>query len=273
MPRHLRDLDQFSSELVNGEEGGSWSPTSPIVIGHALGDSVTSEITLSTAGSLLSGDIDTVKGNDGYGSGYLPGVVLEGGALPVFESVRSRIVTVPLGFFAEAGTAPSAGYPAGHELDPLTLGARTNADYPLLSITMLTVPLPLRAQHRGATIASVEFRYVIPNQRSALPATKPRFRVVSAIGETYANLNGGGVGAYDANGWYVDQAANAAAYHDNGRTRSAIYVPNVANTNLDPSSRSYSLQILDETPSAIAVGNLFLSATVTLTNIANMQQE
>ena len=94
VPSHAwgRRLDQFSSELVNGDEGGEYAPTSPLVIGpHG-----TPTIDLTSVGSVLSGDVETVKGNrldDSIDS--TPGLVLLAGAVPALAATASRIVTVP----------------------------------------------------------------------------------------------------------------------------------------------------------------------------------
>src|SRR4051812_16622967 len=77
-PSHLRALDQYSSELVNGDEGGTWAPSAPIVLGAYASPS----LTLDTA-SVFSGDVKTVSGNSRGDELDTPGLVLQNGQPPL----------------------------------------------------------------------------------------------------------------------------------------------------------------------------------------------
>lgn len=267
-PAHMRKLDQFSSELVNGEDGGTFNPTDPIVVGPWT----TPNITLSTAGSVLSGDVETVAGNSRDATLDVPGIVLQGGNPPICVTARTRSVTVSFvdGIVTTdvgSGTAWSAW-----DVDPVSRSMRAII---ASSAEMLLLPLPFRAQHRGSTIDSVTFRYAIAQERVALPnLSKPWFGVFRG-GATAPTFLHTAAGAYNASGFYVDAAATVADYFSNGQTRTAVFTPNQNNTSLDPSAYYYFLAIFDETGTAgtALAGNRFMSATVALSAIADLRQE
>lgn len=268
-PAHGRNLDQYASELVNAEEGGSWAPSSPLVIGpHG-----TPTITLSTVGSVLSGDIETVKGNGrGAELDVLPGLVVQGSAVPSFQTPLTRSVSVGFSTFVEMSTSASTAtdHPF-YELDTETLGAKSIVDsglgYGNIVDYVLSVPLPIRAQHRGATISSVDFRMIAGSRIYALPATMPRYRIIKVTGDTTVTLHTV-AGAYDANGWYVDPAATVATYSNNGLPRTLSFVPNQNNTAIDPANSYFVVQARLAT-----LGSIMLSATVHLSAIADIRQE
>lgn len=275
-PAILRRLDQYSSELVNGEEGGAWAPEDPIVIGQSTiaGYASEPEVLLNSVGCVLSGDIETVKGNGlGVDIEPRPGLLMTG-TEPPFQSNRSRTIIVPFTAWADLEkTSNITANAIPHDafgIDPVTMCvmALTAA-----SAQVLTFILPVSAQHHSATIAQVTFRYAIANQRGALPGQMPRFRVVRFDATTLASLHTA-AGAYDANGWYTDQAANAVDYYNQGNTRTAVYVPNQNNTSLNPEAYYYAAQIINESgANADGKGNVFLSAEFSLTTIANLKPE
>lgn len=276
-PPILRNLDQYSSELVNGEDGGTYSPTDPITIGNSqLGEEV--EVSFTSANCQLVGDIETVRGNASrndllHEPHIEPGLILEAGAVPIFENARTRDVIVPLGFFNEH-RAGALGGTLIHTIDPATFGARSNDLTG--SHDAVTIPLPFRAAHRGATITSVDFHFAIPLERTVMPTTKPKFRVLRCTAGPQA-LHAVGVGGYDGDGWLPDPASTIADYHNAGKTRVVTYVCDTGNTNLNPTDYFYAVQFFDETGGGfvdgVHVGNQFLTAVVHLTSIADFRQE
>lgn len=268
-PAFLRNLDQYSSELVNGDEGGDWSPFDPIVIGpHG-----TPTVTLDTAGSVLSGDVETVKGNQlDARLDATPGLVLQGGAIPTFANARSRTIVVPFTCFIEGrlNTLPLP-FPF-YEIDPVTLGAKSNLLGDLYSYSdtvIVSVPFPVRAQHRNATIDSIDFRVLIAGQFRTMPATPMHLRIVRVSANTSVALHSNG-GDYDANGWYADPASTVAEFTGNGEPRVLTYTPDQNNTALDPSTDYFMLQCRG---ASVFSNCIFLSAAVKLSAIADMRQE
>lgn len=257
-PAALRSLDQYSSELVNGDEGGTWAPTSPIVIGPRG----TPTITLSTVGSVLSGNIETVEGN-GLDTSLdaKPGLVIQGGGAPPFQTTRTRTVTVGFTCFQEVQLWNSGDGSTSHfAVDPVTLGVKNTAQLFWPNAPYVSVVLPLRAQHRGATISSVVFHTQLNTRVTALPAQMPRFRVLRVTGNVGASLL--------AAGWYTDTAATVAAYNDGGKVRSITLTPDQNHTSLDPATHQFLVQVQPTT-----IGLSVLSATFHLTSIADMRQE
>lgn len=268
-PATFRNLDQFSSELVNGDDGGTWAPVDPIVVGR-FG---TPTITLGTSGSVLSGDIETVRGNaNGSGVDPLPGLILQSAAVPVFQTPRTRSIVVPFTGVIEANSNAALNEPRW-EVDPVSLGARWIATNSTNGSIIATVPLPIRGQHSGATIDTIDFRFAVGGQRAVLPSVMPRVRAIMVSGDTIAPLHTVSVGDYDSNGWYVDPAATAADYYDNGQTRTLTYTPDQNHTALDPSTAFWALQFRNETAGVQPVPNVFFSATIHLSGIADYRQE
>ena len=189
--------------------------------------------------------------------------MLVDGAVPVCQTARTRSVVVSLGSWAEDNADNAAASSIDFEIDPATLGAKNV----LADNTVLMVPLPLRAQHAGATISSVDFRYVVTAGDAALPANLPVFRVIKCSAGTLAPLHT--VAApYDANGWLPDPAGTAAAFFNNGQTKTITYTPDQNHTSIDPSNAFWAVQVR-----GMDGGGVYLSATVHLTDIADMRQE
>lgn len=272
-PRILRRFDQYSSELVNGEEGGTYAPESPIVVGNARPGAVgQSDISFISSACLLDGDVETVKGNDTGDAAYESGLILNPGAYPDLQSSHSRIVVVHFAFCVESGVQNS-GPTTTHDIDPVTLGARTvSPGYDLVSgPPVLTVALPFNARHRSANIFQVDFRFALAGQRSAIPGNKPKFRIARASSSAIQTMHTA-AGGYDANGWLTDPAATVATYVNANKTRTVSYVPNQNHLDIDPSLWAYFVQIQTE-DLTVGNGDVWLSAAVTLTNILNMKQE
>jgi hypothetical protein len=261
-PAALRNLDQYSSEMVNGDDGGTWAPTSPIVIGpHG-----TPTVTLGNASCALSGDIETVKGNQlDLVLDAKAGLVLQGGNPPAFQSSRTRSATVGFTSFNETLVSPLEVL-AYYTLDPRTLGVKMVVASPTALIAV-SASLPVRAQHRNATIDSVDFRVLLSGEQLTLPATMPRFRIIRVRAGAVTTLHTV-AGAYLADGWLPDPAATLSTYINNGLTRTISYVPNQNNTALDPTTDFYVLQAR-----LVSAGAILLSATVNMSAIADLRQE
>lgn len=264
-PSHLRALDQFSSELVNGEDGGEWAPTSPIVLGPS---GPSPNIELTTSGSVLSGDVETVAGNELGTEIETPGLILQSGAFPTFQTARTRDIVIPM----SQGVVSRDYSASGPEYDLLGIDPETGAYRtrytPGTSIT-ITMPLPVRAQHRGATIASVDFLFRIDTNFRTLPsagAGLPQFRVARSTAFTLAALHTN-AGGYDSNGWLPDPAASLAAFVNAGNVRTVTYTPDQYNTSLDPGASWFMAQVRD-LPYA-----QWIAVVVHLTAIADYRQE
>jgi hypothetical protein len=267
-PGYLSRLDQFSSELVNGEDGGTWAPEDPIVIGPRGTPTIT-----MTAGS-LEGDVETVSGNSrGVEVDSIQGLVLEGGAPPLFATARTRTITIGLANFvshvAQSGLAQNNDFLQRLFVDPVTLGIKWAVN--TTNSRIVSVPLPIRAQHRGATISQIDFNFILTGNPLTMPTQMGRFRVAKLTGTSVLPLHSAGA-PYDANGFYTDQAATIPTLLNGGQLRTISYVPDQNHTSLDPDTSWYILQMRQHQQNAL-VGSLFVSAVVTLTSIADFRQE
>lgn len=276
-PAVLRNLDQFSSELVDGEDGGDYEPENPIVLGPGGDVSGVAHCMRLDAGS-FSGDIETVKGNKLAGDDLgEPGLILLSGAVPTLQSARTRTVVVPFTFQADAvsGTTPAGlDFSPFYEIDPVTLGIKLITS--VSGARMFNVPLPLRGQHRGATIDHVDFEFIVAGTFAAVPAdaSKSRFRVLKVgSGDAYAALHTASVGAYDSGGWLIDPAATLATFTNNGKPRTATYACDQNNTGLDPDASFFMLQARLGQGAGPGVGSVMLCARVYLTAISDFRQE
>lgn len=274
-PKLLRDLDQFSSELVNGEDGGTWSPSAPIVIGPYHVESPTTEgtVNLTTGTSLLSGDVETVAGNSRGDEIDIPGLVLEGSSYPTFQTARGRTVVVPFTGWIEQESNQALTNPRS-EFDETLFAPRITTS--LSSTRIYSVPLPLRAQHRGCTIASAEFQVLVAGRFTSVPGTPQSVRLLKVgPGDVSASLASTG-GSYDANGWLVDPAATVADFTNNGNPRTLTFNCNQNHTSIDPDSAFFMAQWRPwQFGGGITtgLGSLILSVKLTLTSLADLRQE
>lgn len=267
-PGLLKRLDKYSSEMINGDEGGTYAPASPIVFGP--GSVLLPALTFTQASSEFTGDIETVKGNSkaAEAESEPPGIFLRAGVFPEFESARTRAPVVPFSSWAE-GLAALDDVPF-YVLDPVFFGAR--AIVTNLAPRPAAVAVPFRAAHHGATITSVTFRFVVTNRRAALPATQPGFRVLrQSTGSGLQPLLSAGGGA-DANGWKYSTAANAAVYWNNGKVQDVEYACDQNNV-VDAGAYAYMVQFIDEVDTGGPHGNVYLSATFNITNLTHYRPE
>jgi hypothetical protein len=271
-PAVMRALDQFSSELVNGDEGGTWAPESPIVIGPYRADGFSGANITIDSGSELTGDVVTVKGNaEGTEIVARPGLVLSGTANPGFQSTRSRTIVVGFTNFVENDSSISTNV-ARVVVDEATLGAKFIST--MSNTRIVSVPFPLKAQHRGATISQVDLRFIVPGVHTALPSQPIRVRVAKITGSTVAALHDNS-GGYDANGNLTDPAGSASAFMNNGQVRTLSYVPNQNHTAIDPDSDWFIIQCRPYSGASEpqeGLGLVFVSATVSLTSIASLRE-
>lgn len=267
---HFRALDQFSSELINGEEGGTWVPTEPLV----LGGTIANALRLNTSGSVISGDVETVDGNELGTELETPGLILQSGAVPTFPTPRTRIINVGFtnAFHAVNGT-PESEY---HAVDPDS-GALMIVGTPP-SVMVFAAVIPIRGTHKGATISQVDFRFIAagdPNA-AAVPAATSSFagRVLRCSSSAVAHFHSATAnvpGGYSAAGWRWDTATTVADWLNNGQVRTHTYTPDQNHTNVDPESYFYMVQM--RTAIGALAGTMFLSAAIHLTNIVDYRPE
>ncbi len=259
-PTHLRQLDRYAAEMINGDEGGSWSPANPIAIGF-------NETKLTTVGSVISGNVETVKGNRAVDPDG--GLRLDASSWPTFDSGQQRTIVVPFLDWIEHRAATDAHHyaflPHPTYLCPQSWNINDGS-----SNGMFSVPLG-RAAHHNASITSVTFRWRVGRARTENPENFPSFRVIRLTTDTIYPLHDN-TGAYDAEGWKPAQSSEYAlaqvGFHD------LVYTPNQYNESIDSEAYQFLLQVRDEYGSSgIKEGNYFLSARVQISDIVDLRPE
>lgn len=207
-PSFLRRLDQAASESLNGDGGGLWSPSAPIIIGGA--------------GAALS-SLGGFTGGIATGQRSLPGALLLGdGDYPTFSTPRTRTVVFPicdfLNTFVDANNATSI-------YDQSTSGALLSTG----SNCLLNVRLDSKRFPVGATIASVTLRFTVGAKPAAVPGTLQEIQFFSELVHDDATLT----------------AANVDAYFNAGRPQNLQVVP--VNNATVTAGHCYYLLISDQT--------------------------
>lgn len=304
-PAAMSRLDQHVSELIDGEEGGTWNPSAPITVGGEC-------LSLESTGCKILGGVRTAQGGR---------LALGPNHYPVFDA-RNRDVVVPLRSVLEVSEADFDGT-NDYAAVPGSLRLRG---------TLAQIMIPPLGLHPGATLTAFRLRFRVGVAPSAVPSRMPAFRIVRApadgtvsigpanaselyfipswqataahaVGDlvipTVANghqyrcivagTSGGAEpawstvdGATQVDGgvtWRVEPGPNnlffhyaelprpdtAAAYFAGGRVQEIVLVPN-ANQIVDP-SRYYIAEIIDES----GTQNVFHSLVMSMAGITDMR--
>jgi hypothetical protein len=236
-PSQVRRLDQQTSESVNGDEGGTWHPEKPIIIGGA-------GVRLFGASS-ITGGVTTGK--------YAPdGALLLGDSdYPEYVTPRTRTVLFPIvdDYWAAAddnATSQSPlvadyvqGEPGRFQLTKQTVGA-----------AVTSMGLDTKRFPPGATISEVRLCFRVGMKPATVPASLPSFIFTTAT-------------AFEQK--FLPTPANVDAYFNHGLPQDIVLVPSVL-TVVDPTA-SYFVQLSDGS----LTNNIFHSVSVTFTNITSMR--
>lgn len=232
-PAVLRELDETASESIDGDNGGTWNPTSPIIIGGAgvnlpslgvFGGGLTTGSN-APAGSLILGDSD----------------------YPTFSVARTRNVLFHigdvLGEHLDANLLTTMGMydqsvPGSFRYN----GTSTHND--------IYLPFDITKFPPGATISSVTARFRVGARPSSVPGTLPLISFGSIAGVDTASLAAPGT---------VD------VYYNNGLPQNLQVVP--ATNSVAIAGRPYYLNIED----MANTGNIYHSVIVEFTNILDMR--
>lgn len=170
-PRLARHLDELAAQAVNGDEGGTWAPSSPLVLGGA--------------GVQLQ-DYAAINGGLQTGTGALAGgaLILGDSDLPVLDPPRSRTVIfgvrdlikrVDVDVEDAPGTATMPAYrtPRPSYDDTLPLSLRFTNGSRGYAIGML----PAFRLISGALIESAVLHFRVGRMPTMVPPTMPGFRL------------------------------------------------------------------------------------------------
>ena len=198
LPSELRDIDQKTFLSLNGHEGGSWSPSSPIVIGGAGMECRT--VFLLQGGSVLqtlagSGNRITLADND------YP--VLTGGHTEATRTLRTSLVE---GFTTFEQWRPDNGT-AGLESLFALLTEGNHAIFPL-------------RVHHNATFASCTLTFAVTVSHSTVPSM-PKFRVTKCDANgTITSLKTTADAGYSS---FTPTPASGAAWYNSGAAKTFLY--------------------------------------------------
>jgi hypothetical protein len=238
-------IDTNITKAWNGDEGGSWSPTANIVIGgagmvfaglsHSLGGTGSQVTTnIATHAAIVHGDNDHIK-------------------LGATHAGRSRSISAR---FDTAIFVTGWDDQLGPYSSPISTALGANA------ITHLRV-------HNRATFTTVTFRFIVGSSHGP-PATLPAFRVfaVDVNGVRLPLITNGSSGYVP----FSPTPASAAAWYAAGAVQSLVYTLD-GGVVIDTSKYSYWAEIVEEQGAGAAVGNVYLDATCTFTNITDMRPQ
>jgi hypothetical protein len=228
-PAKIAQLDQQTSESVNGDAGGTWAPETPIAVGGA-------GLTLNSI-SAFSGGVRTRRG---YSSASKPRIHLSTG-FPRFGTARSRtVVLMPPTHFKTDGSDEFIFDRNGQ------VNASERATTPAIN---LSFQVPQSRLHNGGTLTSATFRWRLTREPSAIPGTPEAFalwrtsRTASELpGPTLIGLHSDD-GVLYASGQAFPSYANLAAYWANGSVKSFTYTCN-QNHVIDTGSYIYTIAAL-----------------------------
>lgn len=172
--------DVLQTKLINGDDGGTWNPTKPIILGGAGG-------ALVSAGSQLTGGATTQTGGTmmlGISASDFPGL----------SPSRTRTIQCPV---VGAQTHVDLGAAPGSDLDEAYFGQSFGSG--AIGITVqrqsgfaaptLYIEIPPRHLHNGARIATVAIQYQLL-QKVAIPAITLSMGILEwAIGTVVAPTN------------------------------------------------------------------------------------
>lgn len=239
-----RGLDVKTFKAINGDDGGTWTPSAPIIIG-GFGLRVTGPLLVSN-----SGVIQTVSGSGAritLGDGDYPQLAI---------GHTGRSFTRANGSECAFSTLPMIVTGSG--------GATSTALGQIFTI-------PITQLHDGSTVTTVTFNFKVGTTHPSVPAILPRMRVVrmSANGDL-APMKSVGSGA-DINGYVtVTTPVSGAAWYNGGAAKTFVYTCDQNNV-IDKSQYVYFLVIVDEDGSGAIVGNTWLPTLFLCTNITDLR--
>lgn len=237
-------LDSRLTKAINGDGGGSWTPTAHLAIGGAgmwlAGATNTLGGTNSQITTSVSGQKVITHGDDDH--------LLLAGA----HSGRSRVITVCF----DSGVA-ATGW--DDQLGP--------SGTPVATVVGATMFVPLRVHH-GATLASVTFRFAVASSHGP-PFSLPQFRVFALARGVKTPLLTNGSSGYVP---FTPTPGNGAGWFAGGAAQSLVYTLN-AGVVIDTSRYTYWAEIIDEQGLSAAPGNIYLDATCSFTGIADLRPQ
>lgn len=232
VPSDWADLSSKVARSLNGDRGGTWSPSS--LLDFAAGNvTVNGQALVAYGGTLKGLDAGTFVLN---GASEWP-VFAPGHALrkrSILHSMLPRVSKVRGNWVTDLATM---------SVRSIALGLQTT------DRTSVTGPTPLRLvlrTHDGGTLKRAVFTFRVPTLRTTSPVRMPRFRVlrIDAQGNRKA-LTSTAAGA-DANGWLSPALVTSAASWWNSGKAQTFTLPCDQFNVIDKSNFTYWAEIQEE---------------------------
>lgn len=252
---------------INGDRGGTWAPSSPIVLDGTAAPITFGTVLVDFGGSITIGAsaIVQISGVTGgwplFGAGHVNRTRtilhswIERQSTPLYHwanninagGVQSIACTI-------RSTKLSITYDPGFG----TYRPPTYVDVPIYntfgSVQQPRMLLPLRV-HDGARLASATVTFIVPSSRTASPATPPRLRILRAdLSGTTVALASVASGA-DALGFRpIASPSSGAAWFAGGAVQSFTYACD-QNHIVDVSQYVYYAELIEEAATPVAVAS------------------
>lgn len=249
----IRALDENTKKLLNGDEGGSWSPSSPIVIGGA-GLRILGRGAITGPG--LAGALGVIAS---------PSAPVRHGRLEADDYIwftEVRTYTVSALVMAAAGDHALV-------MQNVSVGGAETRAHSSRWLSSLRV-------HDGATLSKVRCAWIVTENHSNVPEARPKMRVVrvSATGQPEPLRFGADT---DSEGFiFMGSAASASAYNASNDPQVAEYEINVSQrATIDTSRFRYYAEFIEESGAGAFTegtsnGNHYYALTAVHTNVRHM---
>lgn len=244
---YFQSVDGAQNAAIDGDTGGSWAPSSPIVVagsgiwcaGPWSYSGAVGTIAVSSSAPVTFGDSDYFNLNASHA-----------------DATRTLLTNCDTGIDASGSNGFLAQDSATSGMyDPRLSGATGSGLWRLL--------VPLRVHH-GATLSQVTFNFSIATGHGALPQYRPTTRVYQV------DLLGNVVNLFSGTWLVIGSAVNTVGAYE--ALTSATF-PVVGGTIIDTSQYRYHAEIVDETGLSSQVGNKWHSIACTFASIADLRPQ
>lgn len=269
VPSYWRTLDTTQSQAVNGDLGGTWNPSAPIVLGGAgMVLCTTTHIFDQNPGvttPLGSGARITFGDNDYY-------------QIQVGSFARSRTIVTSLAAATDISSV---------DANPVTgLGSAPNFIYTQAAHAQENNPgnaayiyggrliAPIRVQN-GATFSSITIWFQVNVSHPNVPVSLPAFRIMAVDG--FGNVTQLAQSS-TLTGWIGDgfltipRPGSGAAYYNGGAAQSFSFVWGTTPPpflTIDTSTYMYFVEIFDEGGANALTGTAYISVLTNFTSITD----
>ncbi len=226
----LAAFDQALASAVNGDDGGTWNPSTPILI---QGTSTLSGPCAVARGGKLSIQVATgIQLDDNDWPEYAPG---HAGQTRPFMQPCAGALTMPVPWLWRCRWTDGGMQAIAPTVD-LSDG---------LGLRPARIWVPLRV-HDGATLSQVTVNFRVPWPHTSLPSVMPSARVIRVGANGIPQPLTSSASGADSSGYvYVSRPASPDAWYDGGAAQTLV-VPCDQNNVLALGTYQYYVEIVDE---------------------------